>query len=68
MAKTCGSCAAFCALKNECRAKSPTPFLINGPEGAPVSVGVFPATRAEGWCAEWRHDAAHDHTGYEFVT
>jgi hypothetical protein len=53
--RTCSSCAAFAALKSECRAKSPTPIVIEGPQG-PMPAGVFPAVRSDSWCAEWRPD------------
>lgn len=51
--KPCSTCAAFAALKNECRAKSPTAVLIEGPRGH-VSAGIYPAVTPDGWCCEWR--------------
>lgn len=57
MTNSCATCAAFCALKGECRAKSPQVFVIEGPKG-PVPAGIFPATRADHWCCEWRPEAA----------
>jgi hypothetical protein len=52
-AKTCENCAAFSALTNECRRKSPTPIMIQHPNAQPATIGVFPATSKERWCMEW---------------
>lgn len=51
--KTCGNCAAFSALTNECRRKAPTAVMIQKPDGEPASIGVFPATSKDRWCGEW---------------
>jgi len=51
--RTCASCGAFAALANECRAKSPQMALVAGPQG-PITLGIFPPTKPENWCAEWR--------------
>lgn len=54
--KNCGNCAAFSALTRECRRKSPIPVMVQGPDGKPGSLGVYPATDKDGWCAEWLTD------------
>lgn len=52
--KTCGNCAAFSALTNECRRKSPSGVVIAGPNGKPVTLGIFPATEKDRWCHDWK--------------
>jgi hypothetical protein len=56
--RTCASCAAYCALAKECRAKSPQPVMVPSTTGDMVVLGVWPATRPENWCLEWSAAAA----------
>jgi hypothetical protein len=51
--QTCENCAAFYALKNECRRKSPVPAPIQGPGGQIGTLGMYPATKKNEWCCEW---------------
>jgi hypothetical protein len=54
--KTCENCAAFSALTNECRRKSPVMLPVQHPSGSPAALGMFPATSKERWCCEWLVD------------
>jgi hypothetical protein len=52
--KTCETCAAYSALAKECRAHAPQPVMLQGPNGQSGVVGIFPASKPDNWCAEWR--------------
>ena len=39
----------------ECRHNPPQAHMLAGPGGQPVTIGLFPPTRAENWCGEFRH-------------
>lgn len=53
-AKTCGNCAAFSALDNQCRAHPPQGAFVNGPTGAAAMVASWPPTQKHLWCLEWK--------------
>ena len=49
----CESCRFFSALANECRVRPPSPVVGNTPAGQ-IILGIFPATKKENWCGEWK--------------
>lgn len=51
---TCQSCAAYSALTKQCRAEPPQPVMITGANNEPMVIGIFPASPADSWCAQWR--------------
>ena len=53
---TCKTCSAYSALTKECRAHAPEPMMIQNGTQTGV-LGIFPGTRPEQWCAEWRDDS-----------
>lgn len=57
MKKTCNNCGAFNALGSECRRHSPTMVPIQSQNGL-VAYGLYPATVAQNWCAEWLPEEA----------
>jgi hypothetical protein len=54
--QTCENCAAFSAMTNECRRKAPVMMPVQGPNGQPAAMGLFPATSKERWCGEWMRE------------
>jgi hypothetical protein len=54
--QTCQTCAAYSAITHECRLNAPTAVVLQGPTGQPITLGVWPAARAEGWCMQWVAD------------
>lgn len=48
---TCFTCAAYCALQNDCRRHAPTVFPMPQPQGISF-VSVFPPTNKDNWCME----------------
>lgn len=55
--ETCESCSAFNALAFECRRHAPNavPVPQQNAVGQTVglaSMGIYPATKADGWCME----------------
>lgn len=58
MSISCKDCRAFEALKRECRRKSPVMVPVPqkdalGQVAGFAAMGLYPATSAEGWCAEF---------------
>lgn len=55
---TCEHCAAFHTIpgggNGECRLKAPQPVALPQSDGQLLTLGVFPATRKNNWCLEWR--------------
>ena len=51
----CGTCAAYSALKRECRRHPPVVFMLGIDQASrqPVFAGAFPPMARDGWCAEW---------------
>jgi hypothetical protein len=52
--RTCSTCNAFQAISKECRAKTPTAAVVSAGGGQITVLGVFPATKPENWCREWK--------------
>ena len=52
----CGECKHFASSKQECRVKSPTAVMVPLPDGNVRVLGIWPAVRAEMWCAEFELD------------
>ena len=53
---TCETCAAYSALTKECRAHAPQPVVMTVPSGENGVMGIFPASKYDNWCAEWREE------------
>ena len=52
--RTCENCAAYSALTNACRRKSPIMVPVQSPSGQGLAaMGLYPATEKDGWCMEW---------------
>ena len=63
----CGACHYYELREKECRRHAPTPHVVmvqnpsalsTGPDMAPMVMGIWPATRPECWCGEYRARAS----------
>lgn len=50
----CNECKWFVMLpQGECHLNPPSVFLVPGPAGGPVTVGVFPPTKPSNFCGKF---------------